>query len=106
MNKEEINIHYGTEVWKSHIEYYNEHMFMRGFPYYQITEVNDVYYLWELDLNDPDSYNYRIMQQSDDFSPLYDKGGELEDALGEKYRAMNLYSLQGKELLEKLNSAQ
>ncbi|MEN8216331.1 MAG: hypothetical protein ABFS56_08130 [Pseudomonadota bacterium] len=104
MKKEEI-IRYAPQAWKSHIEYYNEQMFIHGYPYYQITEVDDIYYLLELDLNDPDSYNYHIMEQSDNFSYLYEKGMALEDALGQKYRSMNLYRLVGKELIEKLNSA-
>jgi hypothetical protein len=104
MNMEKITIHHGDHVWKSHIEYHNEHTFIHGYPYYEITEVDDIYYLWELDRNDPDSRNYHIMQKSDNLSSLHEKGMELNDVIGQKYRSMNLYKLTGKELIEKLNS--
>jgi hypothetical protein len=106
MKEEEITILHGTHIWKSGLEYFNEKMFLHGNPYYQITEVGGVYYLWELDRNDPDSYNYHIMQQSDNFIHLHEKGMELNDALWEKYESMNLFHVTGKKLIEKLNSAQ
>jgi hypothetical protein len=104
MTKEKISIFTGKHIWKSPLEYHNEHTFIHGRPYFQITEVDEVYYLWELDLNDPDPSEYRIMKTGDDFGPLFDEGMELNEALGEKYDSMKLYYLRGKELIEKLTS--
>jgi hypothetical protein len=102
--KEEITIFTGKHIWKSPLEYHNERMFLHGRPYYQITEVDEVYYLWELDLNDPDPHEYRIRKKCDDFGPLFDEGMELNEALGKKYDSGRLYYLTGKELIEKLTS--
>ncbi len=102
--KKEISIFEGKHIWKSPLEYHNERMFLHGRPYYQITEVEKVYYLWELDLNDPDPSEYRIMKKSKNFGPLFDEGMELNEALGKKYDSMRLYYLTGKELIEKLKS--
>ncbi len=102
MKREGKRIFQGTHIWKSHMEYHNEHTFLHGFPYYQITEIDDVCYLWELDLNDPDPRNYRIIRESDDFNSLYEEGMKLNDEIGRKYKSMNLYYLKGKELIEKL----
>jgi hypothetical protein len=106
MTKEnkKINIFTGKHIWKSHLEYHNERTFLHGFPYYQITEVDNVFYLWELDLNDPGPGEYRIRKKNNDFDPLYDEGRELEEALGKKYDSMKLYYTTGKELIEKLKS--
>ncbi len=103
MKTEEKSIFHGDNIWKSAMEYHNEHTFLHGFPFYRITRIGDTYYLWELDLNDPDACKYQIMKESDDFNPLYEEGLKLGDAIGQKYRAMNLYNLSGKELVEKLN---
>ena|GEM_PF-2633824 len=102
--KEEITIFTGKHIWKSPLEYHNKYTFLHGRPYFQITEVDEVYYLWELDLNDPDSSEYRIMKKSKDFGPLFDEGMELNEALGKKYDSMRLYYLTGKELIDKLKS--
>ncbi len=104
MKTEEKNIFQGTHIWKSPMEYHNEHTFMHGYPYYQISKIDDVYYLWELDLKNPDSPDYRIMKEKNSFRPLYDEGMELNKAIGQKYKSMNLYYLKGKELIEKLKS--
>lgn len=104
MSDKEITIFTGTHIWKSGLEYHNEHTFLRGFPYFQITGVDDVYYLWELDLDDADSMKYRILKKSDDFGLLHEEGMKLADALGKKYREKHLYHTYGKELIEKLKS--
>jgi hypothetical protein len=101
-DKKEITIFTGTHIWKSGLEYHNEHTFLHGFPYFQITGVDDVYYLWELDLDDADRRSYRIIKKSDDFGLLHEEGMELADALGKKYDEKHLYYTYGKELIKKL----
>jgi hypothetical protein len=81
MDEKEINVIMGKQVWKTIGEYYNDKMWIRGYPYYQITKVNDVYYLWELDKDNPDSMKYNLLKKSTDFSPLYDEGLELHHVL-------------------------
>ncbi|MCU0288776.1 MAG: hypothetical protein MUF15_20575 [Acidobacteria bacterium] len=103
-NEEEVSIYAGSEVWKSMIEYHNKWTFIRGYPYYKITRVDEVYYLWELLLDDPDHVSYRIMKKSNDFSPLWDEGMKLADEIGKKYAEMELYRLEGKDLVDKLKS--
>jgi hypothetical protein len=100
--KEKLTIHRGRHIWKSGLEYYNESMFMHGWPYFQITEVDGVYYLWELDLNDPDPGEYLVLKTGDEFVPMHEEGMELSEKLGQKYDEMQLYYLRGKELIEKL----
>lgn len=104
MTHNEISIYSGSQVWKSMLEYHNKWTFMRGYPYFQITRVDDVYYLWELVLDNPDDVTYRIMKKSDDFDPLYEEGRNLEDEVGKKYDEMQLYRLEGKALVDKLRS--
>ena len=104
MNNEEVSIYAGSEVWKSMLEYHNKWTFIRGYPYFKITRVDEVYYLWELVLDDPDHVTYRIMKKSNDFSPLCDEGMELARKVEKKYADMNLYRLEGKELVDKLRS--
>ncbi len=77
--KEKMTIHNSTPIWKSHLEYFNDSMFLHGFPYYRITEIDDDYYLWELDREDPDSMKYNILKTSRDFDPLYEEGMKLQD---------------------------
>lgn len=100
--KEKITIYTGKHIWKSPLEYHNEYTFLHGRPYFQITEVDNVYYLWELDLNVPDPSEYRIMKTGDDFSPLFDEGMELSEKLGKIYDEKRLYYKQGQELIEEL----
>lgn len=104
----EITIFSGTEVWKGGYEYYREDMILSGYPYYQITRVNDgvndVYYFWELDLDDADRGTYRIRKTSNDYDSLREEGLALDRAIGEKYKTMNLYFTKGKKLIEKLRS--
>lgn len=100
----EITIFSGTEVWKGGYEYYSKGMIIGGYPYYQITRVNGVYYFWELDLDDADRGTYRLIKTSNDFSSLHEEGLALDDAIGEKYKTMDLYFTKGKELIEKLKS--
>ena len=104
MIDKEISIYSGSEVWKSMLEYHNKWTFIRGYPYYKITRVDDVYYLWELVLDDPDHVTYRIMKKNDDSDPLWEEGRKLEDEIGKKYAEMNLYRLEGKALVDKLRS--
>ncbi len=98
----ELNILQGTHIWKSGLEYHNEHTVLHGFPYYQITEVDGVYYLWALDWDKADDRKYNIIKQTTEFSPLHEEGMALNNALGNKYRERELYYLQGKELIAKL----
>lgn len=104
MKTEELSIFHGDLIWKGSMEYHNEHTFLHGFPYYQITEVDEVYYLWALDLDNADSRSYKIIKEGDDFSSFHDEGMKLDDKIREKYRAMSLHRLNGKELIEKLRS--
>jgi len=103
-NDEELTIHSGDLIWKTIIEYYYENAFIRGYPYYQITRVNDMYYLWELKLEDPNAYDYRIIDQNEDFSPLNEKGMALGDVIGKKYYSLNLRDLRGQELIDRIKS--
>ncbi len=84
MEKREITFHSGTQIWKSHLEYYNDQMVLRGFPFYRISEIQDVYYLWELSQEDPDSMKYDILKKSTDFDELYEEGMELQDEMRNK----------------------
>lgn len=102
MIDDEIHIYSGSQVWKSMLEYHNKWTFIRGYPFYQITRVDDVYYLWELVLDNPDDVSYRIMKKSDDFDPLWEEGMQLAEEVGKKYDEMQLYRLEGKELVDKL----
>lgn len=104
MTEKELSIFSGTHVWKSMLEYHNKWTFMRGYPYFQISRVDDVYYLWELVLDDPDNVTYRIMKKCDDFNPLFEEGMKLAEALGKKYDKLHLYYKEGKELVDKLRS--
>ena len=79
MEEREIKFHSGTQIWKSHLEYFNDQMFIHGFPFYRINKVQGVYYLWELDREDPDSMKYNILKKSTDFDVLYEEGMELQD---------------------------
>jgi len=100
--KEKITIYTGKRVWKSPLEYHNKYTFLHGRPYFLITEVDNLYYLWELDLSVPDPGEYRIMKTGDDFSPLFDEGMELSEKLGKIYDQKRLYYKQGQELIEEL----
>ncbi|MCP4108867.1 MAG: hypothetical protein GY749_25540 [Desulfobacteraceae bacterium] len=87
MEKKEITIHSGTMIWKSGPEYFNDKMFLHGYPYYRITEVDGLYYLWELDPDDPDSGKYRIMKTGSEFIPFHKEGMALSDKISEKLYA-------------------
>jgi hypothetical protein len=80
MDEKKISMPSGTEIWKSPIENFNSKMSFYGSPYYEITRKNNVYYLWELDKENPDSNNYHLMKTSDDFEPLYEEGMALNRA--------------------------
>ncbi len=88
MKKREISILGQTEIWKSPREYFNDKMIFRGNPYYEITRENNVYYLWELDKENPDSNNYHLIKKSNDCEPLYEEGmalnREIEREIEEK----------------------
>jgi hypothetical protein len=105
MENESITIYSGDLIWKNTIEYFNENMFIHGFPYHLITKVNDTYYLWELDLDDPDSRKYKIMKQCNDFNVLHDKGMELLRKFSDIYRTLNLSAECGKILIKKIKSS-
>lgn len=77
MKEREISILGQTEVWKSPMENYSCSMSFYGSPYYEITRQNNVYYLWELDKENPDSNNYHLMKKSDDCEQLYEEGMAL-----------------------------
>jgi len=79
MEKKEITILHGVMVWKSGIEYYNDSMFTHGYPYYRVTKIDEIYYLWELNPDNPDSGEYRIIKTCNDFTPLYDEGMALAE---------------------------
>ena len=97
--KEEIKIHNGTPIWKSHIEYFNEYTVLHGFPCYRITEINDEYYLWELDREVPDSRKYNILKTSRDFDLLYEEGMKLQnDRREELYPETDRWRMFEKEL--------
>lgn len=81
MKKEEISIWQGVHIWKSHKEYYGKYRFLHGDPYYQITQVGDIFFLWELDNNEPDSANYKIMKQSNNFNSLWEEGMKLNNEI-------------------------
>ncbi len=84
MEDKEITIHHGTMIWKSGIEYFNDRMFLHGYPYYRITEVDELYYLWELNPDDPDSGKYRIMKTGSEFTPFHEEGMALADEMSKK----------------------
>lgn len=84
MKEREITFHGGTQIWKSHLEYFNDRMFLHGFPFYRINEIEDVCYLWELDQEDPDSMKYNILKKSTDFNALYEEGMALQDKMRER----------------------
>lgn len=84
MEKREMTFHSGTQIWKSHLEYFNDRMFLHGFPFYRINKIQDVYYLWELSQEDPDSMKYGILKESTDFDELYEEGMELQDEMRKK----------------------
>ncbi|MCP5495305.1 MAG: hypothetical protein H7A23_12180 [Leptospiraceae bacterium] len=84
MNREEITIQTGTHIWKSPMEYFSEHAVFHGSPYYQITEVDDVYYLWELSKEEPEKHKYQILKTSDNFGALHDEGMELNNTISKK----------------------
>lgn len=81
----EITVRSGTHIWKSHLEYYNDYMVFRGFPFYRITEVDDICYLWELDQENPDSMKYNILKKSRDFEELREEGDKLQDKARKKF---------------------
>ena len=105
MKTQEKTIFSGRQIWKSHIEYHGNYTGLHGNPYYRISEMDGSYYLWRLDLDNPDSKEYRIMKQSDDFEELYEEGRKLGDKIGQKYRELDLHHNSGKELIEKLKAA-
>ena len=61
MKTKEKTIFSGDHIWKSPMEYHRKHTFLHGNPYYQISKIDGSYYLWELELDEPDANNYRIM---------------------------------------------
>jgi hypothetical protein len=96
MKEREISILGQTEIWKSPMENFNCKMSFYGSPYYEITRENNVYYLWELDKENPDSNNYHLMKTSDDFEQLYEEGMALNRAIEseiEKKKKKNLSKL-------------
>jgi hypothetical protein len=81
MKEREISQLGQTETWKSPMENFNCKMSFYGSPYYEITRQSNVYYLWELDKENPDSNNYHLLKKSDDFEPLYEEGMALNRAI-------------------------
>ncbi len=86
MEKNELNVFSGDCIFKCGLEYFNDTMFVHGYPYYIINKVEGIYYLWELDRSQPDKRKYLLMKQSRDFIPLYEEAVELEKILMEKLR--------------------
>ena len=79
----------GNISYKCPIEYFNDRMFLYGFPYqYITTDLDDVHYLWSLDRDEPDEGNYILQEKSKDFVKLHDKAmkfyWKLSDELNEK----------------------
>ncbi|GEM_PF-2657921 len=81
MKENELNVFSGTHIFKTSLEYFNDNMFIHGYPYYMINEVDNVYYLWELDRANPDSRKYLLMKHDDVFIPLYEEAVALEKKL-------------------------
>lgn len=84
MNKKEITIQTGKHIWKSPMEYFSKNATFYGSPYYQITEVDNICYLWELSKEEPDKHKYHIIQKSEDFGTLFDEGMRLNGIIEEK----------------------
>ncbi len=86
MEKNELNVFSGDCIFKGGLEYFNDTLFLHGYPYYIINKVDGIYYLWELDRSHPDKRKYLLMKQNQDFIPLYEEAVKLERKLGEELR--------------------
>ncbi len=105
MENEPVTIYSGDEVWKNYLEYHGEKISFYGNPYHRITKEDNIYYLWELDLDDPDSRKYKIIKQYDDFNLAYEEGMALMEKYSNIYRSLELYRDYGKVLIKKLKDA-
>ncbi|MGC2164710.1 MAG: hypothetical protein WA632_01700 [Gallionella sp.] len=64
----------GIAVWKCPYEYFYKGATLYGLPYYLINEVEQVYYLWELDPTTPESRCYAIIASDTKFAVMFDLG--------------------------------
>ncbi|HAO19293.1 MAG TPA: hypothetical protein DCQ37_01630 [Desulfobacteraceae bacterium] len=76
-----FNVFSGSLIFKGGFEYFNDSMFIHGYPYYMINKADGIYYLWELDRTNPDSRKYLLMKQSYDYISLYEEAVQLERTL-------------------------
>ena len=67
----------GDIIWKSYLEH-NPQGKLFGNPYYYITEIDKVYYLWEWNV---EKNEYVSLKSSTDFSNLNEEGMELQRKL-------------------------
>lgn len=81
MEEKVITVQDGSRIWKAHLEFYHNEAQLRGFPYFRITEVDDVCYLWQLDPEHPESCEYVLIKTGTDYSALRKEAMERETAL-------------------------
>ncbi len=63
----------GDIIWKSYLEHNPEGRFY-GNPYYYITQIDKIYYLWKWDI---EKKEYIALKNSPTFSPLNEEGMSL-----------------------------
>lgn len=70
----------GDIIWKSYLEH-NPQGKLFGNPYYYITKIAKVYYLWEWDI---EKNQYAFLNSSTDFGALNEEGMDLQRKLSIK----------------------
>ncbi|MBI4647351.1 MAG: hypothetical protein HY738_12390 [Bacteroidia bacterium] len=67
-------------VWRSPIGYISKKTRFCG-NYFLVTKDEKMYYLWALDMTDPDSGTYILLKKSDCSTQLVDEGQKLDDEI-------------------------
>lgn len=104
LSDEPISFLPGNEIWKSGLEYANEHTVFHGYPFYRIQKTLDnEYHMYMLDIEDPDSGKYWLIMRSKE---LRDEMNDIAQAFAkiilDKYFELNRPFIKGEKLIEAL----
>ncbi|MCX8070099.1 MAG: hypothetical protein N2738_06310 [Thermodesulfovibrionales bacterium] len=100
--KKEISPETGTIHWKNPMEYFYERAFLHGFPYHYIVSVDNMNYLVGLDLDNADSYKYKVLNKSEKSSELWEEGMHFYKIISKIYDEHKLAYYRGATVIEKL----
>lgn len=67
----------GLHIWKGFMEFFTAPT-LSGYPYWEITKDDNLYWLWELDTN---TVRYHVRKSGPDFDPLWEEGLDLDQKL-------------------------